>query len=446
MGMTHTTLESRFYAQPLTSHDTLLSSSTYSSKSSTPGLSPINEESSGSYFNDVFDSSLQSYEYTMGQTLNTDEFYFSNPSPSDPCYSYTVIPTDTFPDDLSIKTDLAPKTYIFPIENYPLPENYAIYEQPLDLYQPSLSDAKSNILYDTTNVELFEDIGLQTKQIYDSPIAPYDPPIYDTIEADTSETVPTIRLLYADEPSDLITQFQTADYQSMLSWQDILRVSGDFTFSNFPSQLAEHMAGAILMEEQVTDNVYHTGKLLVWEKLSKFVQSMPELYHLSKLELNCLWENNKEAMFFFTLGEIMNSSLNSFQEQLEGVKLFKFNEFDESGSFNLAPAVSINLLSRIFNIIFPESKRYEVEENIRSISNYPNDRIISCFVLTLIFISLDKVEQDTEKESFLFKLQSIQLKIETSLRSFLDSHFGNSKDLFDQCMQKIIIAKKIPQL
>jgi hypothetical protein len=48
--------------------------------------------------------------------------------------------------------------------------------------------------------------------------------------------------------------------------------SGDFTYSHCPSQLAEQLAGAILMEEQVTDSVYHTAKLLVWEKLSKFVQ------------------------------------------------------------------------------------------------------------------------------------------------------------------------------
>ena len=226
MGMTHTTMESRIFPPVLTNHDTLLSSSAYSSKSSTPGLSPISEETSGGYFNDVFDSPLLNYDYTTSQTLGTDEFYFSNPPSSDSCYSYTVIP-DTFTDDLSIKPDFAPKTYILPIENYPLPENYTIYEQPLDLYQPSIVDTKSNILFDTTSGELFEDIALQPKQMYDSPIPSYDVPVYDTTEADdTTETVPTIRLLYADEPNDLlITQLQTADYQSMLNWEDVVRVS-----------------------------------------------------------------------------------------------------------------------------------------------------------------------------------------------------------------------------
>ena len=66
---------------------------------------------------------------------------------------------------------------------------------------------------------------MQTKQLYGSS---YDVPVYNTIEADeTSETVHTIRLLYADEQNYLlIKQLQTADYQSMLTWQDVLRVSG----------------------------------------------------------------------------------------------------------------------------------------------------------------------------------------------------------------------------
>jgi len=380
--------------------------------------------------------------------LSTDEFYYSNPPSSDSCFSYTVIPTDTFSDDLSLKQDLVPKTYILPIENYPLPENYTIYEQPLDLYQPSLTDTKSNILYDTTNGELFEDIALQPKQIYDSPIPSYDVPVYNTAETDdTSGTIPTIRLLYTDEPNDLlITQLQTADYQSMLNWQDIVRVSGDFTYSQCPSQLAEQVAGAILMEEQVTDNIYHTAKLLVWEKLSKFVQTVPELYQLSKLELNCLWENNKDAMFFFTLGEILNSNLSSLQEQLECINLFKLNEFDEGGSFALAPSVTVNLLSRIFNIIFPEYKRYEVEENLKTIPNYPNDRIISCLILILIFTSLDKPEQNSEKETFFLRLQNIQFKMEMSLKSYLECRFGSYKELLEQCRRKIEIVKQIAEI
>ena len=74
---------------------------------------------------------------------------------------------------------------------------------------------------------------------------------------------------------------------------------------------------------------------------------------MSKLDLNCLWENNKDAMFFFTLGEILNSSFSSLQEQLECINLFKLSEFDEVGSFALAPSVNVNLLGWIFNIIFP---------------------------------------------------------------------------------------------
>ena len=77
-----------------------------------------------------------------------------------------------------------------------------------------------------------------------------------------------------------------------------------------------------------------------------------KLYQLSKLELNFLLKNNKDAMFLFTLCEILNSS----SLQPECVKLFKLSEFDESGSFALAPSVTVNLLGRIFNIIFPVRK------------------------------------------------------------------------------------------
>ena len=95
-------------------------------------------------------------------------------------------------------------------------------------YTPTTLDTKSNILYDSTSGELFEDFALQPKQVYDSSIPPYDTPLYTPTEVDDPvDTVPTIRLLYADEPTDpLISQLQSADYQSMLSWEDIVRVSG----------------------------------------------------------------------------------------------------------------------------------------------------------------------------------------------------------------------------
>ena len=97
------------------------------------------------------------------------------------------------------------------------------------------------------------------------------------------------------------------------------------------------------------------------------MQTLPELYELSKFELNYLWESNKGAMFFFTLGEILNSGLPSLQEQLECVKLFKLTEFDEGGSFALAPSVTNNLMARIFNIIFPVSTSFY----IRNIFTFP---------------------------------------------------------------------------
>lgn len=447
MGMTHTTMESRIFPPALTNSDTLLSSSpAYSSKTSTPGLSPISEEASGGYLNDMFDPPITSYEYTTASSLSMSEFFYSNPPPSDSCYSYTVIPTDTFGDEFSLKQDFASKTYVLPIENYTLPENEAIYDQPLDLYQPTTADPKSNILYDSMSGDLFEDITLQPKHIYDASVPQYEdmPVLSSTAMEKPQETVPTIRLLYADEPNDLlIPQLQSADYQSVLTWQDVVRVSGELTYCQCPSQLAEQLAGAILMEEQVTDNVYHTGKLLVWEKLSKFVQTIPDLFELSKMELNFLWERNKDALFFFTLGEIMNSNLPSLQEQLESVKLFNFVDFDESGSFALAPPVTINLFGRIFNILFPDYKRFEVEENLKTISSFPSDRITSCFLIILIFMSSSNSDLSSEKFGLLEKLQSIQRKVEKGLKNYLEYQFGSSRELFEICIRKTEIVKQI---
>ena len=38
-----------------------------------------------------------------------------------------------------------------------------------------------------------------------------------------------------------------------------------------------------------------------------FSQAVPELYQLSKAELNCLWENNKDVMLVLVLAEIFNT-------------------------------------------------------------------------------------------------------------------------------------------
>ena len=96
--------------------------------------------------------------------------------------------------------------------------------------------------------------------------------------------------------------------------------------------------------------------------------------------------------------------------------------------------------------LFQEYKRYEVEENLKTISNYPNDRIISCFILILIFITLDKPEQNSEKETFFLRLQNIQYKMEMSLKSYLNCRFGSYKELFEQIRQKIETVKQIADL
>ena len=64
----------------------------------------------------------------------------------------------------------------------------------------------------------------------------------------------------------------------------------------------------ILMEEQITDNMFGCIKLLIWRKLSKFVQTVPQITNqLSQGELSCLWENNKDKMMLILFGELFTN-------------------------------------------------------------------------------------------------------------------------------------------
>ena len=73
----------------------------------------------------------------------------------------------------------------------------------------------------------------------------------------------------------------------------------------------------ILMEEQITDNMFGCIKLLIWRKLSKFVQTVPQITNqLSQGELSCLWENNKDKMMLILFGELFT---NRFQWFLKSI-------------------------------------------------------------------------------------------------------------------------------
>merc|ERR550539_275407 len=165
--------------------------------------------------------------------------------------------------------------------------------------------------------------------------------------------VPPIRLLYSDESNDDISlQLQLADHQSSLSWPEVVSLLEEvMVLPANPGDIVEQVATLILMEEQITEAVFNSIRTVIWNKLSKFVQAVPELYQLSKAELNCLWENNKDVMLVLVLAEIFNTKFNSLQEQINAIKLIKFSDSSESlnsSTFSLAPAITINLFRNVF--------------------------------------------------------------------------------------------------
>ena len=93
-------------------------------------------------------------------------------------------------------------------------------------------------------------------------------------------------------------QLQSADQQSCLSWKDVMETLEDvLRLPPHPVDIVDQVATMILMEEQITDNVFGCIKLLIWRKLSKFIQTVPKIANqLSQGELSCLWENNKDKM------------------------------------------------------------------------------------------------------------------------------------------------------
>ena len=80
-----------------------------------------------------------------------------------------------------------------------------------------------------------------------------------------------------------------------------------------PVDIVDQVATMILMEEQITDNMFGCIKLLIWRKLSKFVQTVPLVTNqLSQGELSCLWENNKDKMMLILFGELFSNRSQQF--------------------------------------------------------------------------------------------------------------------------------------
>merc|ERR1719154_321937 len=163
-------------------------------------------------------------------------------------------------------------------------------------------------------------------------------------------------------------------------------------------------------------------KLLIWRKLSKFVQTVPQITNqLSQGELSCLWENNKDKMMLLLFGELFNNRFSSLLDQLSSGRLVMFTELQCSAGISLAPPISANHFKNIFNSLWNEQKLKEIRNCLDVISGNPVDRTVSCYLLILLFLTLDKADLYTDNEPFIQKLRGIRESVEQSLRSYLES-------------------------
>ena len=93
-----------------------------------------------------------------------------------------------------------------------------------------------------------------------------------------------------------------------MSWEDVINVLEDeVRLPEHPVELVEQVTTMILMEDQVTDIIFSSVKKLIWSKMSRFIQSVSIVNsQLSQGELSCLWENNKDIMMLFLMGEMFS--------------------------------------------------------------------------------------------------------------------------------------------
>jgi len=274
-----------------------------------------------------------------------------------------------------------------------------------------------------------------------------------------SDFVPTIRLLYSD-PLDpqkaMLEQLETADLKSVLGWQDIRRIIGDDVYDPQPSQIGEQIAGAILMDEQVTMKIFSVLRYIVMEKINKFVEYVPELYQLTKAELQLLLDMNKDKIFIFQLVIIFNTNFTSLQDQVECLGLLNFSEFDESGSFSLAPALTSNLFSDVFSKVFPGMSQMRVDELLNYSCNVGQDRKVAAIIILLLLVELNMQGKQMMASAFQFnddilddldsRLKTIKLRLESCLKTYFYNVYGSFEQIYDQSMTSIQVCGELAEI
>jgi len=241
---------------------------------------------------------------------------------------------------------------------------------------------------------------LQTRSSYDYEL----PLVFEPLDTPIEPMIPPIRLLYSDDNNDdLSIQLQIADHQSSLSWETVLNILDDeIRLPPHPGEIVEQVTTLILMEEQITESVFKCVKLIIWSKLYKFIQAIPNVSsQLTQGELSCLWENNKDSMTLFILCEAFSSRFSSLLDQISASRLMIFTETQTDAGLSLAPPITMNLLRNIFNTLWSDQKHKELWRCVEFFSSNPADRTVSCYILILIFVSLEKSDLYSDTEPFI---------------------------------------------
>ena len=142
-----------------------------------------------------------------------------------------------------------------------------------------------------------------------------------------------------------------------------------------------------------------------------------------------------------------------------------FTEAQSSAGLALAPPLTLNHHRTMFNLLWSVSlhthvqtifshlnlkdhKQKEITNCIEYISGNPSDRTVSSYLLLLIFVRLDQTDLYTDSEPFVQKLRGLRLRIERSLRAYLESTEPSHQhqDCWNLCKYKLDLLAHVHTL
>ena len=160
----------------------------------------------------------------------------------------------------------------------------------------------------------------------------------------------------------------------------------------------------------------------------------------------------------------LHCRFSSLLDQLSSGRLVMFTESQSSAGISLAPPISANHFKNIFiglwdvslschvphelmtKIFIQEQKLKEIRNCLDVISGHQTDRTVSCYLLLLLFLTLDKGDLYTDNEPFIQKLRGIRENVEQSLRAYLESVEVDHQEKWNICKYKLDLLTHVQSL